>query len=471
MGDKIGVAILAAGMGKRMGVSTAKPLVPLMGKCLIDFSINAVKKFAEEMRKEIKLGVVVGHQKEKIESHILSEHLELKVSFPFQKEQLGTADALKSYFQDCKWSTETDYTIVMCADTPMISSDELIALWTEMENQKLEAVAATFSLSNPHGYGRIQRADVGFKIIEEKDADSEQKKIQEVNSGLYIFKTSMIKKALDEVDSQNKSGEFYLTDVFQDNRNVGPVLFYDSKPFQGINNPQQLSAALHDMKVKINKKHQENGVFVLDTAHTYIEPDVKIKSGTTIFANCFLHGSTTVGEGVTVEPGCILKDSVIDDNVKLKAYSYFEGCHVSSSSQVGPFARLRPGADLGEGCKVGNFVEIKKANLDKDVSVSHLSYIGDAEIGENVNIGCGFITCNYDGGEKHTTKIGKNSFIGSDTQMIAPVNVGESAFVASGSTINQDVPDQGFAIARGKQVVKEKMAARFLKGKWSISKR
>lgn len=470
MADKIGVAILAAGMGKRMGVSTAKPLIPLMGRCLVDYTIDAAKNFGDSIGAEIKLGIVVGHQKENVEAHVSKVHSALSPAFPVQEKQLGTADALKSYFNGCSWSEDTDYTLVLCADTPMLTAEELTVLWNEMQTKNLDAVAATFSVANPFGYGRILRGSKGFKIVEEKDATDKEREIDEVNSGLYIFKTKEIREALGQVNSQNKAGEFYLTDVFQQDKNVGAILFADPKPFQGINNPQQLSSALHDLKIRINRGHQGNGVLILDTAHTYIEPSVKIGVGTTVFANCFLHGETIIGEAVTLEPGCIIKDSKIDNGVKVKAYSYFEEAHVSSKSQVGPYARLRPGADLGEGCKVGNFVEIKKANLEKDVSVSHLSYIGDAEIGENVNIGCGFITCNYDGGAKHKTKIGKNSFIGSDTQMIAPVTIGESAFVASGSTINQDVPDKGFAVARGRQVTKEKMASRFLKGKWAISK-
>lgn len=470
MADKIGVAILAAGMGKRMGVDTAKPLIPLMGKCLVDYSIEAAEEFCKKNNLDLSIGVVVGHQREAVESHVKSKHSLLNISFPFQEKQLGTADAMKAYFTGCSWAAGTNYTIVLCADTPLLGSDELQVLWDQLHASELDSVAATFSVNEPHGYGRIVRSEKGFHIVEEKDATEEQRNIKEVNSGLYIFKTEKIKSGLEGINSNNKAGEFYLTDVFQPGEPVAPVLFDDPRPFQGVNSPLQLGTVLHDLKLRINRQHQASGVLILEAAHTYIEPSVKLEAGATIFPNCFLHGQTQIMKGASLEPGCIIKDSIVGEGVKVKGYSYLEEAKVSKGSQVGPYARLRPGANLGEKCKIGNFVEIKKANLEKEVSVSHLSYVGDAEIGENVNIGCGFITCNYDGEAKHKTIIGKNSFIGSDTQMIAPVEIGESAFVASGSTINQDVPSEGFALSRGRQVTKEKMASRFLRGKWAIKK-
>jgi len=467
MTDKIGVAILAAGQGTRMGMECPKPLVPLFGKALVDYSIEACLGFGKEHKLNVQMGAVVGHQKEKVIEYLRARYEE-KMSYPIQEKQLGTADALKSFFSGCDWASKTDYTIVLCADTPLLSKDELTSLWRVIKDKSLDGVAATFEEKNPTGYGRIERGDLGFRIIEHKDASDEQRRLKEVNSGLYIFKTKEIHKLLDGIGSENKSGEFYLTDAFKMGRSVEAVLFTDSSPFKGINNPLQLEEALHLLKKKINRAHQSAGVYLIDSSTTYIEGTVKIDSGATIYPNTYLHGSTKVSKNVVIEPGCIIKDSILGEEVKVKANSYLESTKVDKKCQIGPYARLRPGANLKEGCKVGNFVEIKKAELDKGVSISHLSYVGDAEIGENVNIGCGFITCNYDGEAKHKTTIGKNSFIGSDTQMIAPVNIGESAFVASGSTINQDVPDRAFSLSRGRQVIKENMASRFLKGKWSI---
>lgn len=471
MSDKIGVAILAAGLGKRMGVEMAKPLIPLMGRKLVDYSVEAAATFAREAALDAEFGIVVGHQKEAVETYVQEIHSDKSVHFPVQKEQKGTADALRSYFDGCPWAKETKYTLVLCADTPLLTSHELETLWKELKEKKASAVAASFKAKNPFGYGRIVRADKGFSIVEEKDATDIQREINEVNSGLYIFETQLILERLQNIDSNNKAGEFYLTDAFEDSANVAPVCFESEIPFLGVNSPVQLSDALHQLKLRINEQHQANGVLVMDRAHTYIEPSVKIEPGVTIYPNCFLHGETLIKKGSLLEPGSILKDSILEENVTIKAYSYLEKAKVGQQCSVGPYARLRPGTNLGEECKIGNFVEVKKADFDKKVSVSHLSYVGDAQIGENVNIGCGFITCNYDGESKHLTKIGKNSFIGSDTQMIAPVEIGESAFVASGSTINQDVPDEGFALSRARQVTKEKMASRFLKGKWAIKKK
>lgn len=467
--DKIGVAVLAAGLGKRIGKKVAKPLVPLMGLKLVDYPLSAAIAFAKENDIDSEFGIVVGHQKEDVQNYI-EERGYIKMSFPIQKEQLGTADALKSYYEGCLWAKDTDYTMVLCADTPLLSKHELSQLWKSLKSNNWDAIAASFKVDNPFGYGRILRADKGFSIVEEKDASDEQRKINEVNSGLYIAKTSYVLDQLSKIDSKNEAGEFYLTDIFKSGLNVGVECFTNAGAFLGVNNPIQLEEALKVLKSKINHFHQAAGVHILDSDNTYIEASVEIGKGTTIYPGCYLHGATTVGMECLIEPGSILKNSKVDDETTIRAYSYLEDAVVAKGCAIGPYARLRPGADIGEATKIGNFVEIKKAKIGPKVGVSHLSYIGDAEIGENVNIGCGFITCNYDGAEKHLTKIGKNSFIGSDTQMIAPVSVGESAFIASGSTINVDVPDEGFAISRGRQVTKEKLASKFLRGKWAIKK-
>jgi len=467
--DKIGVAVLAAGLGKRIGKKVAKPLVPLMGLRLVDYPLMAAINFARTNEVESKFGIVVGHQKEEVQNYVENRGYS-DMSFPVQEEQLGTADALKSYYEGCSWAKDTDYTMVLCADTPLLTETELNQLWKTLKNNNWDAIAATFNVENPFGYGRIIRSEKGFSIVEEKDATADQRKIEEVNSGLYIAKTSYVLEQLYGIDSNNEAGEFYLTDIFKFGLNVGVDCFSDASGFLGVNNPVQLEEALTVLKAKINRYHQENGVHILDSQNTYIESSVTIEKGTTIYPGCFLHGNTKIGSECMIEPGSIIKNSIIASESDIRAYSYLEEAIVHDKCSIGPYARLRPGTDIGKGSKIGNFVEIKKAKLGEKVGVSHLSYVGDAEIGENVNIGCGFITCNYDGAEKHLTKIGKNSFIGSDTQMIAPVEIGESAFVASGSTINQNVPDQGFAIARGRQVTKEKMATKFLRGKWSIKK-
>ncbi len=472
MTDKIGIAILAAGLGKRMGKNLPKPLVGLMGKSLVDFPLQASLNFVKAENLDAKVGIVVGHQKELVEKYIEENYKDANssINFPEQKQQLGTADALRSYFTDCSWASDTDYTLVLCADTPLLTAHELKALWNEVKTNSLDGACACFREENPKGYGRIIRGDRGFQIVEEKDANAEQRLITEVNSGLYLLKTNYIVDQLKNIESNNSANEFYLTDSFAIGQNVSALSFAESDPFLGVNSPVQLERAGKLLRSRINEFWQHSGVEIIDSSTTYIEPSVKIERGVVLYPQTYLHGSTTIGENCTIEPGCIIKESHLAQNISIKAYSYLEQARIANDCTVGPFARLRKGSDLAEKVKIGNYVEIKETRLEKSVSVSHLSYVGDAEIGENVNIGCGFITCNYDGESKHRTVIGKNSFIGSDTQMIAPVEVGESVFVASGSTINQNIPSFGFSLSRARQVIKEGMASRFLKGKWSIRK-
>ena len=245
--------------------------------------------------------------------------------------------------------------------------------------------------------------------------------------------------------------------------NVDTYNFGCVERFVGINDIFQLEKVESQLRTKENNRHKENGVRFIDSSTAYIDMDVEIGAGTTVYPNVLIEGKTEIGEGVMIEPGVVIKNSTIKDFSQIRAYSYLESCIISDTASIGPFARIRPMAIIGAKSKIGNFVEIKKSTLGVGSKVSHLSYIGDAEIGDDTNIGCGFITCNYDGKNKHKTIIGKGSFIGSDSQTVAPVTIGDECFVASGSTINEDMPDGSFAISRGKQVTKDKMAKRFLK--------
>lgn len=469
MTDQIGVALLAAGAGTRLKVKTAKPLIRLLGKRLVDFSIDAVESFFQQKSLKGKFGVVVGHQKEEVEGYLEERYVE-KFSYPIQHQQLGTADALRSYFNDCPWAKDTKYTLILCADTPLLTADVFEKLHSTLEEKNLDGVCASFSVDQPFGYGRIIKGNSGFRIIEEKDASDEQRKITEVNSGLYIVKTDYVLKELKTIDSNNKSGEFYLTDIFKENGNVEAILFEDAQTFLGVNTLVQLEEARSVLNLRKIRSLQLNGVNFLDSKTCYVEESVEIEAGATIFPSVTLLGKVLIKEDALIEQSCVIKNAEIGSGTVIKAFSYLEDAVVQSDCAIGPFARLRKGTEVSDGVKIGNFVETKQAKLDKKVAISHLSYVGDAEVGENTNLGCGFITCNYDGEKKHLTKIGKDSFIGSDTQMIAPINIGDKVFVASGSTINQDIPSEGFAIARGKQTIKEGMAKRFLKGKFAIKK-
>lgn len=466
MSDSIGIVILAAGKGTRMKITTPKALTKALGRPLLDYVVEASLHFASSTKLKAELGVVIGHGKDLLENWHAQHTSKSAIKLAWQREQKGTADALKSCFADLPHFWNHDYTLVACADTPLISAQEFSLLFQELiSHPELLGVAATFETHNPTGYGRIVRGKKGFRIVEEKDADEKQREIKEVNSGVYILRTSHVKSILTTISNDNKAGEFYLTDLFKDEFSVKPVIFPSEEPFLGINTLVQLA----DVSGKLKKRKLEelmlSGVQILDPQTSYIESGVKIGVQSVIYPGVTLTGNVSIGERTTIESNCFIKDSSFGNDVQILAGSHIEDSIVEAEASVGPMARLRPGSVIGEKAKIGNFVEVKKSILKAGVKVSHLSYIGDAEIGENTNIGCGFITCNYDGANKHKTKIGKNSFIGSDCQAIAPITIGDNSFVAAGTTITKDVPSEGFAISRPEIAVKEGLAKRFLKTK------
>jgi bifunctional UDP-N-acetylglucosamine pyrophosphorylase/glucosamine-1-phosphate N-acetyltransferase len=463
MNFSIGAVILAAGEGKRLKLDAPKPLAPCLDKKLVDFPIRELKKFFSQNNLSGNITAVIGHERDLVKSYIEKNNSD--VMFAIQEKQLGTADALRAYFHSSTATLNYDFTLVICADTPVVSAAELTEMLSLLKNENLDAVAASFVENNPKGYGRIVRGSKGFHIVEEKDANDEIRKITEVNSGLYIMKTKYVHEHLKAVDSNNKSGEFYLTDVFKDGLNVKAHCFPDGDVFLGVNTLEQLERVEYALRNRIKGQLRAQGVRFIDSAHTYIDSEVDIGEGSVIYPNTYITGKTKIGKNVVVEMGVQITHSILEDNTKVLAHSILEGAVVKTKASVGPFARLRPGADIGPEAKIGNFVEIKKSVLDKGVKVSHLSYVGDAFIGEETNIGCGFITCNYDGVHKHVTKIGKNCFIGSDSQTVAPVEIGDDCFVASSSTITKNMPNGAFAISRTQQTTKEGMAHRFIKKK------
>ncbi len=456
---KCTIVVLAAGKGTRLNLDIPKALAPLNGKKLVDYTLKACSHLQSDL--DLTIGFVLGHGKEKIQAHFDSLYDEKNIKIATQDVQNGTGHALQCYLDQYPETLDQDEIIVTCVDTPLITSEIYDLLINS--NKEYNATAISFMTSSPHGYGRIYSEGSGFKIIEEKDCSEIEKEIKEVNSGLYIFKSSYLKKYIKSLDNKNKSGEFYLTDLFKFEENIQALNYKDEKIFLGINTLEQLELASKILNKSKVKELRNNGVIFKDSDNVYIEDDVDIKKGSVIHPNVFLYGTTKVGEEVSIEPGVIILNSLIEKGALIKAYSYIENAIVGQSSFVGPFARLRPQAELGENTKVGNFVEIKKSVLKKGSKVSHLSYVGDAEIGERANIGCGFITCNYDGEKKHKTIIGDDCFIGSDCQTIAPVKIEADSFVAAGSTITKDMPSGSFAIARSKQVTKEGRAKNFLK--------
>jgi bifunctional UDP-N-acetylglucosamine pyrophosphorylase / glucosamine-1-phosphate N-acetyltransferase len=464
--DSIGIVILAAGKGTRLKTEQPKALAQALGRPLLDYVISACLDFAEKSSLTAEVGVVVGHRKELLESWLAKHPAGTALKTAWQKEQKGTADALKACFNDLPHFWDHTYTLVANADTPLISKEELAALYQQLKAAPdLMGVAATFEAPNPTGYGRIVRAGKGFHIVEEKDADGMEKEIKEVNSGCYFLRTAHIQAVLSSISNQNKSGEFYLTDLFQDHFRVEAVKFRSEEPFLGVNTMEQLAQISDMLRERKIRQLMLEGVQFLDPRSTYIDDMVKIERGTIIYPGVTILGFSSIGSDVVIESGSFIKSSSVERGSGILANSYLEEAQVGEQVQIGPMARLRPGSQIGNESKIGNFVEIKKARLERGVKISHLSYVGDAEIGENTNIGCGFITCNYDGVNKHRTKIGKNAFIGSDCQAIAPIEIGDHSFVAAGTTITKSVPAEAFAIGRPVFSLKEGAAKRFLKVK------
>jgi bifunctional UDP-N-acetylglucosamine pyrophosphorylase/glucosamine-1-phosphate N-acetyltransferase len=465
MTDKMNIVLLAAGKGTRLKQNLAKPLCKALGTSLVDYVVRELEKFSASEKLIPNYNFVIGYQKEVVEEHIGKMFSGLGAKTSWQKEQLGTGHALQTYFDQHPGDWENPYTLVVCADTPLLKSSIFESLYKDLLSSNADAIGASFLTEDPFGYGRIERGEKGFSIIEEKDTDDMQKSIKEVNSALYIFKTSYIKKYINELTSNNKSSEFYLTDLLRKNENVVAKVFSNEDSFLGVNNLLQLETVENILLAEKRKDLALEGVRFIQSNSIYLEDKVHVQPGCTLYPGVSLHGNTLIKEGTTLENGVIIKNSVIEKNSLIKAYSYIEGAAIGTGCAIGPMARIREGSEFSDNCKIGNFVETKKTKLHEGVKVSHLSYLGDAEVGSETNIGCGFVTCNYDGAQKHKTTIGSGSFIGSDCQVIAPIEIGDEAFIGSGSTINKDVPSGAFAIARSKQETREGAAARFIKKK------
>lgn len=468
MQTTLGIVILAAGKGTRFKRAGAKVLADLLGRPLIQYLYDELAGLTKELGLKATVTLVTGHAREEVESYASERFNDPKLPYKcvFQSEQLGTGHALQTYFEQNDQAKQFDQTLVLCGDAPLVTQEDLKQLFEQFTEQNLSAVVASSLVEQPFGYGRIVPGEKGgLKIIEQKQLLKEQEGIREINSGVYWLKTSYLQEKLATLKPAKNVGEIYLTDIFDWDESIGTKVFDNASNFLGINDLNQLAEARAIvLKRKINELTAA-GVMVLSPDQVYLDYEVEVAEGVTLFPGVTLLGGTKLGPNTTVENGCVIKNSVIGANNLIKAYCYLEDIDVADSCALGPFARLRPGTIVGEGSKIGNFVETKKTRLGPDVKISHLSYVGDAEVGEGTNIGCGFITCNYDGAEKHFTKIGKNAFIGSDTQVVAPLEIGDDAFIGSGSTITKDVPSGAFAIARTKQVTKEGQAKRFLKKK------
>ncbi|HZG16799.1 MAG TPA: bifunctional UDP-N-acetylglucosamine diphosphorylase/glucosamine-1-phosphate N-acetyltransferase GlmU [Candidatus Bathyarchaeia archaeon] len=451
--SKIHAVVLAAGQGTRMKSKLYKVLHPVCGKPMVQHVTDTLAAMQVD-----DVVVVVGHGAEAVRATLGD-----RVAYALQSEQLGTAHAVQQAVPHLLDKEGT--TFILYGDVPLLSEETLRALLVYHEEQNAAATVLTADMADPTGYGRIIRNEAGevLRIVEHKDATDEQRAIREINTGIYCFDNKKLITALSQVKNDNVQGEYYVTDCIGILRDAGEkVVAYiakDPDETMGVNDRVQLAQAESYMRRRINERHMRNGVTIQDPASTYIEADVVIGSDTYILPGTHLRGKTVVGADCTLGPQTDLRDMTIADRVTI-SYSILVESTVGENVTVGPFAYVRPGSEIAAEAKIGDFVELKNAKIGKGSKVPHLSYVGDAEIGENVNIGCGTITVNYDGEKKHKTIVGNDVFVGCNSNLVAPVTIGDGAYVAAGSTITQDVPGDALAIARERQVNKSGYATK-----------
>ena len=443
--------ILAAGKGTRMKSGLVKVLHPLAGRPMIAWPVEAARQAGASP-----IALVVGHQAAAVQAAFQGQN-DIRVSL--QEEQLGTGHAVACAKEALSGFSGT--VLILCGDTPLLQADTLARLLDFHRENSAVVTVLTACLPDPFGYGRVLRGiDGGVqRIIEQKDATAEQQLIREINSGIYCIEAGFLFKNISSISSNNAQNEYYLTDVVAMAVQQGLVCLAmqtsDSDQIMGINDRAQLAEAGRILRRRINYAHMLSGVTIIDPEQTYIDHGISIGVDTLIHPNCHLTGQTIIGSGCEIENSVSINACRIGDGCHIKAGSVLEDAELHREVSVGPMAHLRPGTILHAHVKIGNFVETKKAILGEGSKASHLTYLGDAEIGSDVNIGCGTITCNYDGVRKHRTIIGDKVFIGSDVQLVAPVTVGHNSLVAAGTTVTCDVPPDSLAIARVPQVNKE----------------
>lgn len=439
--------VLAAGKGTRMASPLPKVLHPVAGKPMVANVIEACR--GAEIRD---LRIVVGHGLNLVKAVIEPLGAETHV----QAQQLGTADAVKSAQPD---TIEGDV-LILNGDHPLIEAVDLKQFIKKFQEENLDVAVVTAELKNPKDFGRIVRHKGNLAaIVEAKDASSETLKIKEVNTGIYLVKAEILSEFLPLIKNNNLKKEFYLTDLISialENQLKVSTIRGNKKVAMGVNTQAELAQASRLVYLRKAKALMESGVLIIDPTAVYIEETVQVSPGAVIYPQVFLRGKTKIGAFTAVEPNCYIVDSIIGESCIIRANCYLEKVQIHNKASVGPFARLRPETEIGEEAHVGNFVEMKKVKFGKKSKAGHLSYLGDAEVGEDVNIGCGTITCNYAiDKRKYKTKIGNRVFVGSDTQFVAPISIGDDAVIGSGSTITKDVPSRALAVARGKQMIKE----------------
>ena len=439
--------ILAAGKGTRMRSRVPKVLHPILGKSLLVYGIDAaIASGAGEL-------VVVASRE--VKESAASWSFEVPCVFTIQDPPLGTADAVKRGLSALEKSF--DGVLILPGDVPLVAPETLKNLVEQFEQSRLDLVILGEDMPDPYGYGRIITNAAGevLRIVEEKDATKADKAIRFINSGIMVIQRGPLEEIISEVGSSNAQGEFYLTDLvalFRDKGlKVSAMRGTDPGEIRGINDRRQLHEIREVLLQQMIEKWQQKGVDFLFPETVYLENGVTIGRDTVIGQGVVLRGDTVIGEACRIDAGVVMEDAILEDDVTVKSYSVIEGSRIRTQAAIGPFAHIRPGSDVGPAAKVGNFVEVKKSKLSAGVKASHLSYLGDSEIGEDTNIGAGTITCNYDGKRKHKTRIGRDVFVGSNTALVAPVTVGDGALLAAGSVITKEVPPGALGVGRARQ--------------------
>ena len=440
--------ILAAGMGTRMKSKMPKVLHKVCGKPLSKWVIDASKAAGAD-----KVCAVVGHKAETVKE-VLGDVCE----FALQAEQKGTGHAVMQAIDVIKNSKGE--VVILNGDTPLITAETINKAIEYHKNNGNQATVITAILDDATGYGRIVRDNDGsvLKIVEQKDASEEEKKINEVNSGMYVFDAQSLVYALDKITPNNAQGEYYLTDTLEillsAGKKIGGYAISDNDEIRGINDRVQLNEAEKIMQKRINEYQMRNGVTMRNPESIYIEDGVEIGNDTEICQNVTIKSGTKIGSDCVIGSGSMLDRAVIHDGVDVLSSVILES-EVDEGTHVGPFAYIRPNCHVGKEVKVGDFVELKNSNIDDGTKISHLTYIGDSDVGKRVNFGCGTVTCNYDGKKKYRTTIGDDCFVGCNTNFVSPINVGDGVYIAAGSTITEDIPENSLSIARARQVNKE----------------
>ena len=442
------IVILAAGRGTRMNSNIPKVLHQIGGDSMLGHVLNAARKLESQQ-----IHIVVGYGAEQIKQEFSTDK---ELQWVLQEQQLGTGHAVMQAMPSIDTTKPEMRVLVLYGDVPLTNFSTLIELVQQANANTL--CILTLVTENPKGLGRIVRDDSGeiTAIVEEKDASDEQKKINEVNTGIMVIPATKLNTWLNSLGNDNAQGEYYLTDLVamaaaDDESVISAMVIDDENEVQGVNDKAQLAGL--ERQYQMNKAEQllKAGVLLRDPSRIDIRGEIETGSDVEIDINAIFEGRVTLGNGVKIGPNVVIKDSKIADNVNILQGTNIDGAEIGEGASVGPYARIRPGTILSENTKIGNFVETKNAIIGKGSKASHLAYIGDAVLGENVNIGAGTIFCNYDGADKHKTTIGDNVFVGSNSVLVAPVTLADNTFVAAGSSISSDVPADSLAIARGKQ--------------------